>query len=130
MKNRIGALFFIISLMLTANASFAHEDAVQAAQHGGVVSEAASGTAAELSTQDNMLMVYLLDHDGSPIQSKGAVAEVTLLNGAKKQVLPLAASGENSLMASGELQAVAGTKALLKLTMPGKPAELFRFVVN
>ena len=130
MKNRIGALFFGISLLLAANASFAHEDAVQAAQHGGVVSEAASGTTAELSTQGNMLMVYLRDHDGSPIESKGAVAEITLLNGAKKQVLPLAASGENSLMASGEFQAAAGTKALLKLTMPGKSAELFRFAVN
>jgi hypothetical protein len=117
------------SLLLAAHATYAHEDAPQAPQHGGLVSEAASGHNAELSTAGGMLMVYLRDHAGAPLDSAGAQAELTLLSGSAKQVLPLAPAGGNSLMAQGATQAAAGSKAVLKLTLAGKPAELFRFVL-
>jgi hypothetical protein len=117
------------SLLLAAHATYAHEDAPQAPQHEGVVSEAASGHNAELSLAGGMLMVYLRDHAGAPISSAGAQGEVTLLSGSAKQVLPLQPSGGDGLMAHGAYQAVAGNKALLKLTLPGQPAELFRFVL-
>lgn len=130
MKKTFSALLLSSSLIFAASATYAHEDAPQAPQHEGVVSEAASGNTAELSLAGGMLMVYLRDHAGAPLASKDAQAEVTLLSGSTKQVLALAPSGDNSLMVQGSYQAVAGSKAVLKLTVPGKSAELFRFVLK
>ena len=58
-------------------------------------------------------MVYLRDHVGASITSNGALGEVTLLSGSAKQVLPLAPSGDNALLAEGSYQAAAGSKAVL-----------------
>ncbi len=129
LKKTFNSLFLSSSLLLAASAAYAHEDAPQAPQHAGVVTEAASGHNAELSLAGGMLMVYVRDHEGAPIDSAGAQGEVTLLSGGAKQVLALAPSGTNSLMAQGSYQAAAGSKAVLKLTLPGKSAELFRFVL-
>ena len=129
LNKAIRSLLLSSSLLLAASVTYAHEDAPQAPQHGGLVTEAASGHIAELSLAGGMLMVYLRDHAGAPIDSAGAQGEVTLLHGSTKQVLPLAPSGANSLMAQGAYQAVAGSKAVLKLSLPGKSAELFRFVL-
>jgi nitrogen fixation protein FixH len=98
--------------------------------HNGVLAEASSGSVAELSTEGNMLMVYLADHEGKAVTTKGAVAELTLLNGSEKQSVKLAASGDNSFMAQGQYKAIAGTKAVLKVTLPGKSAEQFRFALK
>ena len=129
LKKTFSSLLLSSSLLLAASVAYAHEDAPQAPQHGGLVTEAASGHTAELSLAGGMLMVYLRDHEGAPLDSTGAQAEVTLLSGSTKQVLALAPSGANSWMAQGAYQAVAGSKAVLKLTLPGKSAELFRFVL-
>ncbi|MDP3845569.1 MAG: hypothetical protein Q8R10_04005 [Pseudomonas sp.] len=129
LKKTFSSLLLSSSLLLAASVAYAHEDAPQAPQHGGLITEASSGNTAELSLAGGMLMVYLSDHAGAPIDSAGAQGEVTLLSGSAKQVLPLAPSGANSLMAQGTYQAVAGSKAVLKLTLPGKSAELFRFVL-
>lgn len=129
LNKAIRSLLLSSSLLLAASVTYAHEDAPQAPQHAGVVSEAASGHNAELSLAGGMLMVYLRDHAGAPLASKEAQAEVTLLSGTAKQVLALAPSGDNSLMAQGSYQAATGSKAVLKLTLPGKSAELFRFVL-
>jgi hypothetical protein len=129
LNKTIRHLLLSSSLLLAASAAYAHEDAPQAPQHQGIVTEAASGNTVELSLAGGMLMVYLSDHAGAPLASKDAQAEITLLSGSNKQVLALAPSGGNSLMAQGSYQATAGSKAVLKLTLPGKPAELFRFVL-
>jgi hypothetical protein len=75
-------------------------------------------------------MLYLNDHAGQQISSQGATAEATVLSGSEKQVLALAPSGDNALMASGTFKAAAGSKAIVKLTLPGKAAEQFRFVLK
>jgi hypothetical protein len=129
LKKTFSSLLLSSSLLLAASATYAHDDAPQAPQHAGVVTEAASGNTSELSLAGGMLMVYVRDHAGAPIDSAGAQGEVTLLSGTTKQVLSLAPSGANSLMAQGSYQAAAGSKAVLKLTLPGKSAELFRFVL-
>ncbi|QZA79336.1 hypothetical protein K4H28_08075 [Deefgea tanakiae] len=118
----------LIALALFSNMAFA--DGEMKAAHGGVMAEASAGTRAELSTQGNMLMVYLTTHSDQAIATKGAVAELTLLNGADKQAVKLLPSGDNSFMAQGQYKAVAGSKALLKVTLPSKPTEQFRFVLK
>ena len=122
-------LLWIAALSVVAGLASAHEDAPMLAQHAGVVTEAASGNNAELSAAGGMLMVYLRNHDGVDIASQGATAEVTVLSGGKKQVLALQPSGGNSLMAAETFSAVAGSKAMLKLTLPGQAAEHYRFVL-
>ena len=122
-------LLWIAALSVVAGLASAHEDAPMPVQHAGVVTEAASGNNAELSAAGGMLMVYLRNHDGVDIASQGATAEVTVLSGGKKQVLALQPSGGNSLMAAETFSAVAGSKAMLKLTLPGQAAEHYRFVL-
>lgn len=130
MKKSVFTMLLSAGLILSAGSTYAHEDAPQAPMHSGVVSEAASGNTAELSLSGGMLMVYLRNHDGAPITSKDSAGEVTLLTGGKKQVVALLPSGDNSLMAEGFYKAGAGSKAVLKLTLPGKAAEQFRFVLK
>ena len=122
-------LLWIAALSVVAGLASAHEDAPMPVQHAGVVTEAASGNNAELSAAGGMLMVYLRNHDGVDIASQGATAEVTVLSGGKKQVLALQPSGGNSLMAAEAFSAVAGSKAMLKLTLPGQAAEHYRSVL-
>ncbi|MBF7731706.1 hypothetical protein [Pseudomonas sp. N040] len=127
MKKSVVTLLLSTGLILAAGSPQAHEDAPQAPMHSGVVSEAASGTNAELSLEGGMLMVYLRTHDGAPIASQDSTAELTLLSAGKKQVVALLPSGDNSLMAQGSYQAGPGSKAVLKLSLPGKSTEQFRF---
>lgn len=124
MKKALIALSFV----LASGLALAHGD--MKPMHNGVLAEASSGSVAELSTEGNMLMVYLADHEGKSVTTKGAAAELTVLNGSEKQVLKLAPSGDNSLMAQGQFKAPTGAKALLKVTLPGKAAEQFRFVLK
>ncbi len=116
------------SLVLLSNLALA--DGEMKPKHQGVMAEASSGTRAELSTQGNMLMVYLTTHSDQAIATKGAVAELTLLNGSDKQTVKIAPSGDNSFMVQGQYKAMAGTKALLKVTLPGKSVEQFRFALK
>ncbi|WP_373974644.1 hypothetical protein NT239_13570 [Chitinibacter sp. SCUT-21] len=117
----------MIALSFSLASALSMADGTMTPAHGGVMSEAKSGTRAELSTAGNMLMAYLTSHSNEAIATKGAVAELTLLNGTEKQEVKFMPSGANSLMAQGKYKAVAGTKALLKVTLPGKATEQFRF---
>ncbi len=117
----------LIALSLALASTLALADGEMKPMHNGTMTEAKSGTRAELSTEGNMLMIYLTSHQNEAIATKGAVAELTLLNGTEKKAVKIAPSGENSLMAQGQYKAVAGTKAMLKITLPGKAAEQFRF---
>lgn len=122
-------LLAIAALSVVAGLASAHEDAPMAPQHAGVVTEAASGNNAELSAAGGMLMVYLRNHAGVEIASEGARAEVIVLSAGKKQVLALQPSGGNALMAPAAFSAAAGSKAMLKLTLPGQATEQYRFVL-
>lgn len=117
----------LLTLSLVLLSHMALADGEMKPAHQGVMAEASTGTRAELSTQGNMLMVYLTTHSDKAIATKGALAELTLLNGSEKQTVKISPSGDNSFMVYGPYKAVAGTKALLKVTLPGKPAEQFRF---
>jgi hypothetical protein len=120
----------LIALTLSLASGLAMADGTMTPMHNGMMVEAASGSRAELSLEGNMLMLYLTSHHGEAISSAGAVAEVTLLSASDKQVLSLQPAGENALMAKDAYTAPAGTKALVKLTLPGKAAEQFRFVLK
>lgn len=126
----LGAALFV------AGAAFAHDDATldaATAPHGGQLRMAGiyhfelvlvkdSKTA-----KDNPVTVYLSDHAGNKIPSAGANGSVTLLSGATKATAALQPDGENRLRGVAKYASAPGTKAVLSVTLPGKPPEQARF---
>lgn len=105
-------------------------DGILKPQQGGVMAEAKSGHRVELVVSADMAMVYLSDHAGKPVESKGVTGEVTLLVGTEKTTAKLSATGANALMASGKFNTAAGSKAIVKFTLPGKTEEQVRLTVK
>ena len=126
----LGAALFV------AGAAFAHDDATldaATAPHGGQLRMAGiyhfelvlvkdSKTA-----KDNPVTVYLSDHAGNKIPSAGASGSVTLLSGATKASAALQPDGENRLKGVAKYASAPDTKAVLSITLPGKPPEQARF---
>ncbi|WP_028455986.1 hypothetical protein [Chitinilyticum litopenaei] len=117
----------LLVTLLSLASAMALADGVMKPMHNGIMAEATSGTRAEFSSEGNMIMVYLTSHHDEKLATKGASGEVTLLTGKDKQVLKLQPSGENSFMAQGQYKLAPGAKALVKVTLPGKATEQFRF---
>jgi hypothetical protein len=119
-------LLIAASIALSTGLAFA--DGVLKPLHGGVMTEAASGNRVELVAGTDQLTVYLSSHDGKPLDSKGASGEIILLSGTEKTKATLTPGGDNQLVAKAK--AAAGTKAIVKLTLPGKPAEQMRLTLK
>ena len=119
-------LLVALSIALSSSLVFAHEGLKP--QHGGVIAEAASGNRVELVAEAEQLTVYLSNHDGKPLDSKGISGEITLLSGTEKTRATLTPAGGNQLVAKAK--AAAGAKAIVNLTLPGKPAEQTRLTLK
>lgn len=117
----------LVATLLSLVSTAAMADGEMKPMHNGMMSEATSGVRAELSTEGNMIMLYLTSHHGEAIATQGASGELTLLKGKDKQVLKLQPSGGNSLIAQGEYKPVSDAKALAKVALPGNVVEQFRF---
>lgn len=117
----------LIAALLSLASTTVMADGEMKPMYNGTMSEATSGSRAELTTKDNMIMLYLTSHHGEGIATQGANGELTLLTGKDKQVLKLQPSGGNSFMAQGQYKLVSGAKALAKVALPGKAVEQFRF---
>lgn len=120
----------LIAASIALCSSLALADGVLKPQQGGVMAEAKSGHRVELVVSAEMVMVYLSDHAGKPVESKGASGEVTLMVGPEKTTAKLTAAGPYSLMASGKFNFAPGSKAIVKFTLPGKPEEQVRLTAK
>ncbi|MBS1156220.1 MAG: hypothetical protein H6R07_2144 [Proteobacteria bacterium] len=120
----------LIAASIALCSGLALADGVLKPQQGGVMAEAKSGNRVELVVSADMLMVYLSDHSNKPVESKGASGEVTLLSGSEKTTTKLTAGNANTLMAHGKFNAAAGSKAIVKFTLPGKTEEQVRLTVK
>lgn len=118
----------LIAATIALSAGLAFADGALNPQHGGVMAEAASGNRVELVAATDQLTVYLSGHDGKPVDSKGASGEITLLSGTEKTKAALTPAGDNQMTAKAS--ATAGAKAIVKLTLPGKPAEMVRLTLK
>lgn len=87
--------------------------------HGGVVSETKAFDV-ELVVKPTVLHLHLRDHDGKPIAVAQASAKVTLLSGTEKQEVELKPAGDK-LEATGSFKLGPGTKAVVVVTVAGKP---------
>lgn len=126
----------LASLLMSASAAFAHDDATldaTAAPHGGQLRMAGiyhfelvlaqdSKTA-----KDNPVVVYLTDHAGTKIASAGATGTATLLGAAGKATATLQPDGDNRLKGVANYASTPDTKVVLSITLPGKAPEQARF---
>lgn len=96
--------------------------------HGGVLGETASHNHVELLRTDGELIAYLSDAAGKPVAAQGAQLEATLLAGTQKSSARFTAAGANKMVASARVPA--GTKAVLRLTLPGQAAEQLRVTLK
>lgn len=92
--------------------------------HGGVIVEGPQ-TTVEIVLTPQETRLYLSDH-GRPLDSRGVRADLVLLSGGKKSVVPLQAAGSNQLSAPA-LRVTADSLAIVRLQRPGQAPEQLRF---
>jgi hypothetical protein len=95
--------------------------------HGGIVTEV-KDMDYEFVAKPDVLQLHLRDH-GKAVDVSKASAKATLLAGTEKQEVELKPAGEK-LEAKGSFKVAAGTKAVVLVHLPGKPAATVRFVVK
>lgn len=95
--------------------------------HGGIVTEV-KDVDYEIVVKPDAIMLFVRDH-GKPVNISQANAKATLLSGTEKREIDLKPAGE-MLEAKGNFNAMQGSKILISITLPGKPATLARFVLK
>lgn len=98
------------------------------AQYGGVVT-VVKDVNYELVGKPDSITLYINDH-GKPVDTKGAMATVTLLSASDKADVTLMPAGGNKFEAKGVFKAGPGTKAVAKVTLAGKSAQNVRFTLK
>ena len=96
-------------------------------KYGGQVQEV-SEIQYEIVVKPDNIAIYVEDH-GKKVDTKGATAKVSLLNGVDKTEATLAPAGNNKLEAKGGFNVKSGTKVTAVVTLPGKGAKTVRVFV-
>ena len=96
-------------------------------KYGGVVTEV-NEIDYELVAKADSIRLYLSDHD-KPVNIANASAKVTLLTGSEKSEATLKPAGDK-LEATGTFKVGPGTKVVVVVTLPGKPAQSVRFDIK
>lgn len=97
------------------------------ARHGGIL-QTAGDLSFELVSKGNTATIYVDDH-GKELATAGARGTLTVLQGSKKTVLPLAAGGGNTVVATGVTLAP-GSKAVAAITLANKEMVSVRFALK
>jgi hypothetical protein len=123
------AAFILAGTVTAAMAAGKHKDGDHhKPKYGGVVQEVKE-VQYELVAKADSLAIYVEDH-GKKIDTQGATAKVTLLNGAEKSEATLAPAGDNKLEAKGQFKVGKGAKVVAVVTLAGKPAQSVRFTLQ
>jgi hypothetical protein len=77
--------------------------------------------------RDNPVVVYVTDHANAKIPTVGAGGTATILAGKQKASVKLVPDGDNRLKGVGKYASTPDMKAVVSVTMAGKPAEQARF---
>lgn len=127
---KLTSLIAVTTLCLTANAFAAgdHDHAhAHEPMHGGVVVEV-KDIDYELVAKPAAIQLHLRDHGKATDVSK-ASAKLTLLSGTEKQEVELKPAGDK-LEAVGTFKVGPGTKAVVVVTVSGKPTSTARFTLK
>lgn len=112
--------------------AFAHDDATLATMkspNGGQLKVAGPWhleLVQKATGGDNVLVVYVTDHDGKGVATKGFTGTATILAGKDKQTVNFQPDGENRLKASARYDATAKPKFVVAVSGGGK-SEQARF---
>jgi len=112
----VATVVFSLAFAGAANASDAHD---HSPKHGGVVAEV-KDMDYELVAKSDVVQLYLRGH-GSKVDVSKAIAKVTLLTGTERQEAELKPVGDK-LEATGSFNIGPGTKAVVVVTVAGRPA--------
>lgn len=132
----LAGLSFALSFVLSAGSAFAHDDKYFdsiKSPHGGQTRMAGPYhfelvlKAGSTSASANPVTLYVTDHAGKAISTKGATASLLIVQGKQKITVDLQAQGENEMVGQGNYAATADLKAALTYTAAGKGAEQARF---
>ncbi|HEX9173873.1 MAG TPA: hypothetical protein VF861_14570 [Telluria sp.] len=123
MKKMIALATVAMGLAFAGNA-LAHGSK---AKHGGIL-QSAGDVSFELVSKDGSTTIYVDDH-GKDLSTAGMSGTLTVLQGTRKSVLPLAAAGANTLVAKGPTLA-RGNKAVAAITFANKDVVNVRFSVK
>lgn len=77
--------------------------------------------------KDNPIVVFVTDHAGQKIPTAGAAGTATILAGKMKASAALVPDGDNRMKGSAQYASTPTMKAVISITLPGKPAEQARF---
>lgn len=133
-------LFWLVSvcavLALSSGSAVAHDDKYfdsVKSPHGGQTRMAGVYHFELVMVTDNKaakeseVVVYVTDHAGKAISTKGASGSLLLVQGASKVSVNLTPDAENRLVGKASYASTANLKGALTVTMENKPAEQARF---
>lgn len=115
--------------LIFSQGAFAHSDEyldTQTAPHGGQL-RMAGMQHYELVVKPNEITVYLTDHAGAKLDSKGADGTATVLSGKAKASVKLQPSGDNVLKGAGKFGLAPDMKVVVSISIPGQAAQQARF---
>lgn len=117
-----------VSLIFSQGA-LAHTDEyldTQAAPHGGQL-RMAGMYHYELVVKANEVMVYLTDHAGAKLATKGASGTATVLSGKTKASVKLLPTEDNVLKGTGKFELLPDMKVVVSIALPGQASQQARF---
>lgn len=123
MKPNAFPSLILAAALAAAAPALAHDDAyldTVKAPHGGQLRMA--GPYHFELVAATPLAVYVTDHAGAKVSTKGATGRAIVLAGKEKATLVLEPYGENALKAAGAYPAQAGMKVVVTVTLPGESA--------
>ena len=121
----------LIATVFFATAAFAHSDEyldTQKTPNGGQLRMAGvyhfELVVAKDSKEakDNPVVVHVTDHAGTKVPTAGASGTVTILADQAKAAVTLAPDGDNRLKGVGKYASSSDMKAVVSITLAGKPA--------
>jgi len=115
--------------MLVSQGAFAHGDEqhdTPRAPHGGQTSMVQQYQY-ELVVKTHEVSVYVTDHDGKKIDTRGATGTATLLSGKGKASLKLIPAGDNQMKGSGKFELTSDMKVVVSIALAGQAALQGRF---
>ena len=126
----------LAGLLINAGLAYAHGDTpgeAAKAVNGGQLQEAGTNhfelvlVKNSKEPRDNPVLLYVTDAAGKKLSTAGATGTATLLAGKDKTVASLTPDGDNRLRGTAKYVSAPGLKAVVSVTLPGKPAEQARF---
>ncbi|CAG0926488.1 MAG: hypothetical protein EFKGCFLK_00778 [Rhodocyclaceae bacterium] len=133
---RAARIAVLLGLTFSAGLAPAHDDAyldTQKAPNGGQLRMAGPYHFELVLAQDggdlktHPLVVHVTDHAGQKVPTAGATGTATLLVGKQKASAVLKPDGDNRLKGFARYAPAAGMKAVVSITLAGKPPEQARF---